>query len=349
MRSLIQAVFLLASIAAITPPGSAQANPRLQTFFEQNIGLTQDQIADIRSGIPVVKILPVRTPADVFLFGAIYIHAAPDSYAQFVLDINRFSRLPNILAIGTFANPPRLADLSGFSLDSDEVRDLQKCRPGDCTVQLPGNTIKELDRLIDWSAPDVNQRVTQVMQSKVLHLLLAYQRDGNRALGVYNDKRDPTAVAQQFAYMLSYDTALPAYLPEFYRYLLAYPNARPRNVEDRFYWAKVKFGLRPTLRVIHMAIMRGSPGDDIAYAIARKQLYSSHYFDTALDLAFCVRGPDNSRHPGFYLIVALSTEQSALAGLKGGIIRKIAVGRSSSDLQAALTNIRNALEANNRP
>jgi len=28
---------------------------------------------------------------------------------------------------------------------------------------------------------------------------------------------------------------------------------------------------------------------EIAYAIAEKQLYSSHYFETALDLSFCIR------------------------------------------------------------
>jgi hypothetical protein len=73
----------------------------------------------------------------------------------------------------------------------------------------------------------------------VLQRLLAYQRDGNQVLGVYNNKRDPTEVSQQFAYMLSYDKALPEHLPDFYHYLLAYPNAKPANVEDTFYWARV--------------------------------------------------------------------------------------------------------------
>lgn len=148
----------------------------------------------------------------------------------------------------------------------------------------------------------------------------SYQSEGNHALGAYNDKESPTIVAQQFANMLSYSKVLPAQLPDFYGYLLAYPDARPANVEDRFYWEKVKFGLRPTLRIIHLAIMRGDPGDDVAYAVAQKQLYSSHYFDTALDLAFCVRDRDSTKHPGFYLIMAMGAEQSALATFKGEII-----------------------------
>jgi hypothetical protein len=61
----------------------------------------------------------------------------------------------------------------------------------------------------------------------------------------------------------------------------------PDHVEDTFYWARVKFGLKPTLRVVQMVTMRGNSVDPVAYAIAEKQLYSSHYFETALDLSFC--------------------------------------------------------------
>jgi len=348
-RSFMPTLFLLVTIVAAVPPGSAQPNPRLQTFFREKVGLSQDQIDDIQIGTPVVMSLPPRSPEEVILFGAVYIHAAPESYLQLTLDFDRLRRLPNYQTLGVFENPPRLADLNGFSFDSEDIRDLQKCRPGDCMIQLPGSTMEELQQSIDWSAPDASQRVDQFIQGRILIRLLAYQHDGNQALGVYNDKRDPAEVAQQFDYMLSYDNALPAYLPELYHYLLAYPNAKHANIEERFYWAKVKFGLRPTLRVIHLVTMRGGPADDVAYAIAEKQLYSSHYFDTALDLSFCVRGQNDPRRPGFYLIMAMGTEQSSLAGFGGGIIRRVAVSRSLSDLQAALTNIRNALEGESKP
>jgi hypothetical protein len=89
--------------------------------------------------------------------------------------------------------------------------------------------------------------------------------------------------------MLSYSRALPKYLPNFYTYLLTYPNGKPANVEDTFYWAKVKFGLKPTLRVVHVLTMRGASGSEPVYTIAEKQLYSSHYYVTALDLTFCIR------------------------------------------------------------
>jgi len=243
-----------------------------------------------------------------------------------------------------FSNPPQLSDLQGFSFDSDDIQSLKNCKPGDCLIQMPANSIEELHRSINWSAADVNEQVNQLLQKTALQRLLAYQSEGNKALGVYNDKTNPTEVPQQFAYMLSYDKVLPRQLPDFYHYLLAYPNAKPANVEDTFYWAKVKFGLKPTLRVVQVVTLRGGPGDQVAYAIAEKQLYSSHYFETALDLSFCVRGGDDPKQPGFYLIMAVGSEQTGLTGVKGSIVRKTAVGRSVSNLKDALTTIKNALE-----
>jgi hypothetical protein len=339
----------MVSLAAVVPFAYAESNPRLQTFFEQNVGLSQDQIDDIRHGIPIVKTFPARSPTEIFLFGAIYIHATPESFLQHAVDFDRMRRIPNYLALGVFGNPPKLSDLNGLSLDGDDIRDMQNCRLGDCMMQLPGSSIEELQHSINWSSPDIDQQVDQFLQRKALNLLKNYQKEGNHALGIYNDKPEPVPIAQEFAYMLSYSRALPAQLPDFYSYLISYPDVKSPNINDRFYWVKVKFGLRPTLRMIHLVTMRGNPGDDVAYALAEKQLYSSHYFDTALNLSFCVRDRAPSNHPGFYLIMAMGTEQLSLVGLKGEFIRRVAVGRSASNLQAALTNIRNALEANSKP
>jgi len=347
VRSVILAAVLVALIAATALPAFSQSNSDLQTFFQQDIGLTPDQIAAIRSGQPVVKALPSRTPSEVFLFGAIYIHATPESYVQFSHDFDRRRELPSYWALQVFSNPPKLSDLKDFSFDRDEIQALKKCTPGDCQIQLPASSIEELQHSIHWDAPDVNEQINRFLQETAFRRLLAYLRRGNEVLGVYNDKRDPTVVPQQFAYMLTYAKALPAHLPDFYTYLLSYPNAKPANVEDTFYWAKVKFGLKPTLRVVQMVTMRGNPADPVAYAIAEKQLYSSHYFETALDLSFCVReSNDNAKQPGFYLISTLGSEQAGLTGAKGSVIRKAAVGRSVSNLQKALTAIRSTLEAN---
>ena len=333
-------VVLLLVVASNAEPGS-----ELQKYFQQDIGLSQQQIASIRSGQPVTKALPSRKPDEVFLFGAVYVQAAPEKYVQFAHDYNRLRKLPSNLALGVFSNPPTLSDLKSFTFDNDDIKALKNCKPGNCLLQMPEGSIEELQKSVNWSAADVNDEVNQQLQKGALQRLLAYQRDGNRALGVYVDKPNPIDVSKQFSYMVGYSKALPSYLPDFYHYLLDYPEGKPTNVENSFYWARVKFGLKPTLRVVHVLTMHGNPGDPIAYVIAEKQLYSSHYFETALDFTFCVRDTTDPKPPGFYLIMVMGSEQAGLTGAKGSIVRRAAVGRSVSNLQTGLTTIKNTLEA----
>ena len=97
----------LLSLVTATVPGFSQSSPDLHAFFRQDIGLSEDQIVDIRSGKAIAKAMPSRTPAEVFLFGAIYIHAAPESYLRFAHDFNRLRELPDYLALGVFSDPPQ--------------------------------------------------------------------------------------------------------------------------------------------------------------------------------------------------------------------------------------------------
>ena len=334
----------LSLMLVASAPSFSQSNPSLHDFFANNIGLSEEQITAIKSGKAVVKAMPSRTPAEVLLFGAVYVHAAPEKYIQFAHDFDRLRQLPNYLGLGVFSNPPHLSDLADFSFDDDDIKALKDCKPGNCLIQMPASSMDQAQNAIDWSASDPSQQVNPLLRKAALDLVRRYQKEGNPALGVLHDKRNPTNVPQQFAYMLSYAKALSEQLPEFHRYLLKYPEQRPANTDNAFYWAKVKFGLKPTLRIVHLITMRGKPGDPVVYAVAEKQLYSSHYFETALDLSFCVRADETATKRGFYLIKEMGSEQAGLTGLKGSIVRKAAVSGSLSNLQKALTAIRNTLE-----
>ncbi len=148
---------LLASV-----PSLSQSNSRLQEFFRNDIGLGEEQIAAIKSGRAVVKAMPSRSPAEVFLFGAVYVHAAPEKYIQFAHDFDRLRQLPNYLALGLFSNPPQLSDLSGFSFDDDDIKALKDCKP-DCLIQMPASSMDQAQKAIDWSAADLSQQVNDLL------------------------------------------------------------------------------------------------------------------------------------------------------------------------------------------
>ena len=340
----ITLIRLLALIAGVSTPCLSQVSPDLHSYLKKYVGLSEDQIKAVRSGKGFAKTLPSRSPDEIFVFGAIYLHARPEAYVRLSRDLDRRRKVPGYLAIGEFSSPPQLSNLKGFTLDGEEIKSLKTCKPGQCPIQMPSASIEEVQRSTNWSAPDVVEHVNQVLQERAFGRLCTYQREGNRALGVYDDKQHPVDVATQFKYMLSYSRALPEHLPDFYNYLLSYPQGRPANVENTFYWAKVRFGLKPTLRIVHVVTMRGTAGSDPVYVIAEKQLYASHYFRTALDLTFCISDASDPNRPGFYLIKAMGSEQSGLTGVTGSIVRKIALDRSASSLQKSLQAIKAALE-----
>ena len=144
--------------------------------------------------------------------------------------------------------------------------------------------------------------------------------------------------------MLSYYQVLPKDLPGFNKYILDYPNAKLPNVQNIFRWERVNFGLKPTLFIIHVLIMRGEKPDEAAYVIADKQLYSSHYLETSLDLTFLIRS-DDPKQPGFYVVKTMACEQALLTGgFKGSIERKIAISHSVSNLQKSLAYVKDVLE-----
>jgi hypothetical protein len=111
-----------------------------------------------------------------------------------------------------------------------------------------------------------------------------------------------------------------------------------------FYWDSVRFGLKPTLRIVQVVTMKGNEPGEPACSIAEKQLYASHYFETALDLTFCFSSSGDPNKPGIYLVQLMGSEQTGLTGFKGSIVRKMAVDKSVSGLQQSLDQIKSALE-----
>ena len=265
-----------------------------------------------------------------------------ESYLKLASDIDALRKLPSYLAIQSFSDPPQLSDLEDFTLEEQDITDLRDCKTGHCQVQLPNEAIEDFQRSINWSAPDVADRVNRLAQRLALQALLEYRQGGNGALGAYRDKKHPAAVAETFASLVKPFEALPVYLPELNDYLLEYPKAKSDNVQAGFYWEKVNFGLKPTFRIIQKIVYRGAVGKKPAYAVAEKQIYASHYFETALDLTVCVKDAHRS---GFYIITVKGSKQAGLTGLKGSIVRKVAVDKTRSSLERVLVTIKQKLES----
>lgn len=319
--------------------GSSSRETELKRFFREYAGLKDDEIQAIQSGKAVAKVL--ESPAEqVVEFGAVYIHADPESYLAFATDIEQTRKIPGYLAIRNFSDPPQLSDLDTFSLEADDIQDLEECKPDKCEVQLPEGNIQEFQKSVNWKAADVTREVNALARQMALRALQGYIQGGNTALGTYRDKKNPNVVAKAFQMLLAQLKPLPVYMPDLHRYLLEYPRFKSPGIQSEFHWEKVQFGLKPTLRVVQKIVYRGEASKP-AYAVAEKQLYSSHYFQTALDMTVCVKDSAAANQNGFYLITMKGSQQVFKGG---GIVRSIAVGKSRSALEQGLNMIKNMLE-----
>ena len=328
--AFLVALSLSAPIVAGTPPQSILTT----------LGLTAEEVASVDAGRAVAKVLPWGGPSEVYVFGAVLVEGTPETYLKVARDIQRLNRASGYLGIGEIPDRATVADLGAVAFDADDVKALKSCREGACDVQLPTASIQEFRDGVDFSRPDAADQANALARAMLLRLVRAYQQGGHRALGEYRDKQNPARIGEQFETMISRASVLPDVLPELRRYLLEYPQASLANAESFFYWEKVDFGLKPTIRVNHAVIYRGqTQGHDFG-AVAIKQLYATHYFHTALDLSVCV---DNA--PGrFYLLTLKGSQQEGLTGIKGSILRKVVVDKTRGALESALASIKRTME-----
>ncbi len=337
-RTLLLALSLISS--AIVQ--AAVARVPLKIFTD--LGLTSQQIAAIDAGRPVAKVLSWGGPSEVYVFGAVHVEGSPDTYLEAARDVGRLSGTPGYQGIGEIREDATVADLSALAFDPDDVKALKNCREGSCDVQLPTTAIQAFHDGVNWSRPDAADQANALARPRVLQLIQAYQRGGNEALGEYRDKDHPARIADQFETMIGRASALPDVLPELRRYLLEYPNAELAGADSFFYWEKVSFGLKPTIRVNHGVIYRGrAQGRDFG-VVAIKQLYATHYFHTALDMSVCVDDGATVAPHGFYLLTLKGSEQEGLTGVKGSILRKVVVDKTRSSLESALASIKRSVE-----
>ena len=346
MRLRIQSAVTLLFVFLSCKVGIGAKDHRSEpyNYFREYVGLNDEQIQSISNGKALAKVLDTGSADQILVFGAVHIDSTPEKYLRFASDIDALRKLPSYLAIRKFSNPPVLSDLDGFTLEEEDVKQLRDCRPGHCEIQLPAESMEEFQKSVNWSAPDIADQANRLARQMALEALLQYEQGGNAALGTYRDKNHPAAVAETFESLLSRSKALPLYLPDLNNYLLQYPSADSTNIQSEFYWEKVNFGLKPTLRMVQAIVYRGAVPTKPAYAIAIKQLYSSHYFEAALDLTVCLNDTGSPDRPGFFLITLKSSQQAGLTGLKGGIVRKVAVDKTRSSLERALASIKQKLE-----
>ena len=143
----------------------------------------------------------------------------------------------------------------------------------------------------------------------------AYRAGGNSMLVVYRDAAHPTVAANELRGLIDSMPELSQHQPDMRHYLLEYPRPPTRPTTSFMYWQEATFGLKPLIRISHVAIQEAPD----ATLVASKELYSSHYFWTALELRALI--PDPSRGTGFWFVNVNRSRLDGLSGFVGWLIR----------------------------
>lgn len=324
--------------AVAADPGQANMST---DFLRTKLNFTDEQVRTITSGKPFCREVQTPDAAEVVLYGGIWVKADPLAFVKQYAEVEKLVDGQAYLAARRFSNPPVESDLAKLTLDEEDVEQLRECKAGDCEVQLWKEAMPVFRTRVKWGAPDEREQANRLMRRVALGALQAYQRGGNQALGMYHDKDKPTAVAESFRTLLSRGKDLPRVFPQFYQYLTSYPAGKPANTWDFYYWENVKFGLKPTFRINHVLVHQPK-GAATDWVVASKQIYASHYFQTALDLWLCVRDP--ARKDGYYLLTLKGSRQDGLTGLTGKVVRRVAMGKTKESMERALARLKQRAE-----
>ncbi len=331
-------------ITAVLP--AAQAGTTVDTLFRQTLGFSAADMRAFDAGAVVIRSLDTPVREELAHVAAVHVNAAPARFLDRFRDIVRFEKGPGIPQIGRFSTPPRPEDLAGLTLPAPDLAALRACRPGDCDLKLPAAAMSRFRNDVNWASPGAADQANAIARDMLLNLVLAYQRDGNAALGSYEDGHEPMSVEGQFRALVASDDPLPTPVPALLTYLDDYPRNRPAGAEDFFYWTVVDFGLKLTIRVNHVVIypLPASASSPVASVIAIKQLYASHYFFTTLELRFLIDDDLGTGADGLALVSVTRSRNDGMTGLKGLFLRPIISRRSRDAVRGYLEHVKEQVE-----
>jgi hypothetical protein len=336
--SLIVAAFLWAP--SFDPIAGQGAFPlRLDAYFSKTLKLSTTERSMLLGGSPLAKNLEADPAKEVAVFGAIWIEAPVAKYIAVLQDIENFEKGGGFRVTKRVSEPARIQDFAQLALPNEDVEDLKSCRLGDCELKVSSETLTRLRREVDWNRPDAKAQLERLMRAVAVDYVNGYREGGNARLAVYRDTRNPTFVANEFYELVRGMPELAEYAPDMRHYLLEYPKVTARPTVSFIYWQEAEFGLKPTIRINHVAIQEGED----ATVVASKQLYSSHYFWTALELRVLV--PDPARGAGFWFVSVSRSRSDGLSGFVGRIIRGKVQEGARNGLESALKATKTRLES----
>lgn len=300
-------------LSAAALAGQAPLPPANDLFVR--VGLTADEASKARNGQPTVRVLPANASTEVAAAGAIRIQGNVERLVLWLQDIEAFRKAIGTEAVGVIGRPASAADFvqaTGAGMDLDA---LQRCRPGDCDIRMPAAFVSRFRSEVPWGTPEAAAAAAALGRQLLSQYAAAYQSGGDAALGAHHDQTAPRSIAAEFQDMLRRATTLWNLAYPFASYLETFPEGRPPDVEERFYWTRETDTRQPVTTLHHVVLQRLG---DKSLRLADKQFYASRDLDAALLVGQATPLPDGRQ---FDLVLAVRGRSTTLGSMAGRVVR----------------------------
>ncbi len=190
MRVTTISVAIALSIAA---SGFSQKQPH--SFLKTVGGFSDAELAKLDGGAVITKTLASSANNELALLGAARVKGTIQAFLELYRDIETFEA-----ELGTarmLSAPPKMSDLQGLEFNKSDVKALEHCEVGECTIKIGAEALKELKAQIDWSSPGAHDAVVRFLRERVLEYAKAYTEGGNASLAAYRNKSKPQYVAKR--------------------------------------------------------------------------------------------------------------------------------------------------------
>jgi len=345
-------VSVIISIAALHGPaidvfGQVKRDDLRRTLTEKS-GMTAADLDRLAAGEVVVVPIETNDKQEVAVVGAARLGLVR---AITIADLRSSLAPKRSTEVGDgakFSTPPRIENLADMRLTEDDVEELEKCRIGDCDLNLSESAIRRLIAVRDGATDNRRDRLTEAFAKVLLEHLQAYQASGDRALGEYVNRRKKVSLSEAHQKLLRDALLLEEVAPDLAAELLRYPNDPSGSVESEFFWSTFDFGLKPMVTISHVLSFPADGATPRPLTIATKQIYASRYLDASLTLAMIVLVGDAAPYET-YLVFTDRSRSDALEGMFGGFARRVVRNEAVKRVQELVATAKSRLEAPLQP
>src|SRR5437016_585281 len=184
----LAALVLIASVPPDTVGAGGGAEP--QEFLRTVAGFSASELAALEGGAPIAKALDTDK-REIAIVGAVRVKAPRERLFDQYRNVAGLRKSQVFMEVGTFSSAPRVEDLRGLTFEDYDLDTIRECKPGDCGVRLPAESMVRFQRDVNWQAADWRQQAGLLWRRQLVDYAAGYLAGGNKALAEYQNKEVP--------------------------------------------------------------------------------------------------------------------------------------------------------------